>query len=98
VLGIGLAHAAVEAVVLLSPPELPRAAAIGVNGAALAFALGLATLIGLTMGAVPALNWSKSDLYGGLQRSSTRIAGAHQFTRRTLVVVQVALALVLLVH
>ena len=98
VLGILLAYAAVEAVVLLSPPELPRAFAIKLDGTALAFALGLTTLIGLTIGAVPALNWSKSDLYGRIQRGSTRIAGGHQFVRRTLVVVQVALALILLVH
>ena len=59
VLGILLAYAAVEAVVLLSPPELPRAFAIKLDGTALVFALGLTTLIGLTIGAIPALNWSK---------------------------------------
>ena len=98
VLGIIMAYAAVEAVVLLSPPELPRAFAIKLDGAALVFTLGLTTLIGVTIGAVPALNWSKGDVHSGIQRGSSRITGGHQFVRRTLVVVQVALALILLIH
>src|SRR5262249_53131698 len=63
-LGILLANVAVEALVALSPPELPRASSIEVDNVAFVFALGLTTLIGLAIGTVPALVRSKVDLYG----------------------------------
>jgi putative ABC transport system permease protein len=97
VLGIVLAYAAVDAVAALGTAELPRVGAIEVDDSALAFALGLTTLVGLLIGVVPALHGSGAEPHGGVQQRSTRIAGGHQFTRRTLVVVQVALAVVLLV-
>jgi len=96
-LGIALANIAVDIVVTLSPAALPRAGAIDVNGSVLAFALGLTTFIGLVIGVVPALHGSDATLRGGAQPASMRIAGGHQLTRHTLVVVQVALAVVLLV-
>ena len=46
---------------------------------------------------MPALHASRGDLHGGVQEGSRRTAGGHQFTRRALVVAEVALALVLLV-
>ena len=97
-LGILLAHAAVDTLVALSPPELPRVGAIAVDNTALAFALGLTSLIGLLVGLIPALQGSRASLQaGGARQHSTRVTTGHHLTRRTLVVVQVALALVLLV-
>jgi putative ABC transport system permease protein len=93
--GLVLAYVAVDIVVALSPPELPRAAAIGVDGWALVFAVGLTTLIGLVVGLLPALQGSRASLRTGLHQHSVRVAGGHQVTRRMLVVVQVALALML---
>ena len=49
------------------------------------------------MGLLPALQASRSDPQSGLQQSSRTTAGGHQLTRRTLVISEVALALVLLV-
>ena len=97
VLGMLLARAAVEAVVALSPPELTRAGGIAVDGTVLAFAVGLTMLVGLVIGIVPALHGSAAGFLGGVQQRSMRIAGGHRFTRPALVVVQLALALVLLV-
>jgi putative ABC transport system permease protein len=97
VLGMVVAEVGVRALVALSPPGLPRASAIGVDGTVFAFALGITTLIGLVVGLVPALHASRGDLHIGLQQSSRRTAGGHQLTRRTLVVAEVALALMLLV-
>ena len=74
---------------------LPRV--VQVDGAVLAFGMGITTLIGLVVGLVPALHASRGDLHTGLQQSSRRAAGGHQLTRRALVVTEVALALVLLV-
>ncbi|MCI0404009.1 MAG: ABC transporter permease [Acidobacteria bacterium] len=97
VLGMVVAEFGVEALLALSPPGLPRAGAIGVDSGVFAFAFGITTLIGLAVGLIPALHASRSNLNAGLQQSSRRTTGGHQSTRGTLVVAEVALALVLLV-
>jgi putative ABC transport system permease protein len=96
-LGMLVADFGVRGMVALSPPEFPRVNAIGVNGAVFAFAFGMTTLIGLVVGLIPALQASRSDPQSELHQSSPRTTGGHQLTRRTLVVAEVALALVLLV-
>ena len=96
-LGMVLAEIGVRGLVALSPPGLPRVAAIRLDGAVFAFALAITTLIGLVVGLVPALHASRGDLNIALQQSSRRNAGGHQLTRRALVVAEVALAAVLLV-
>ncbi len=95
--GMMVAEFGVRALVALSPSELPRVSAIGVDGSVFAFALGITTLIGLVVGLVPAIHASRRDPQMGLQQSSRRTAGGYQFARGTLVVSEVALALVLLV-
>jgi putative ABC transport system permease protein len=95
--GMVVAELGVGALVALSPAGLPRVDSIRVDGAVLAFGIGVTTLIGLVVGLVPALHASRSDLQTGLQQSSRRAAGGHQLTRRALVVTEVALALVLMV-
>jgi putative ABC transport system permease protein len=96
-LGMVVADLGVDALVALSPVGLPRVGAIAVNGAVFAFAFGITTLAGLLVGLGPALQASRGDLVGGIQQGSRRTAGGRQFTRRTLVVSEVALAIVLLV-
>jgi len=95
--GILIAMFGVDALKALSPPGLPRVGAIGVNGTVFAFALGITALIGLLVGLIPALHASRGELRRALQQSSRRTAGRQQTTRRALVIVEVALALVLLV-
>ena len=97
VLGLGVAFAGVRALIMLSPPGLPRISAMALDQAAFAFALGITTLIGLLTGLLPAIQLSRSDLHDGLHHSSRRSAGRQSITRRALVVTQVALALVLLI-
>jgi len=97
VVGLAVAQLGVRVLVALSPSELPRVGAIGVNGAVLAFALCVTTLIGLVVGLIPALRASRNEPQIGLQESSQRTAGGHQWARRALVVAEVALALVVLV-
>jgi putative ABC transport system permease protein len=96
-LGLFVAHFGVRALVTLSPIELPRMVDTGVNGVVFVFALGITTLIGLGVGLIPALHASRGDLNTTLQQSSRRTAGGHQLMRRTLVIAEVSLALVLLV-
>jgi len=96
-LGLVVAEFGVRELVRLSPIELPRMVDIGVNGTVFAFALAITTLIGLGVGLIPALHASRGDLNAKLQQSSRRTAGGHQWMRRTLVIAEVSLALVLLV-
>jgi putative ABC transport system permease protein len=96
-LGLIMADVGVQAVLALSPPGLPRASAIHVDGAALAFGAGVTLLVGLVVGIIPALQAWRRDLSTGIRRRSRATASGHQVTRRVLVVVEVALALVLLV-
>ncbi len=95
--GVAVAVLGVRALVVLAPAALPRADAIGVHGAVLAFAVGVTTLAGLAFGAIPAWQAAHSDPHGELQLASRRSAGRHRGARGTLVAVEVALALVLLV-
>ncbi len=97
VAGMGVAFVGVRALISLSPPGLPRVNAIALDLAAFAFALGVTALIGLLTGVVPAMYPSRSDLQSGLHRSSRQTVGRQSLTRRTLVVTEVSLALVLLV-
>ncbi|HWC95130.1 MAG TPA: ABC transporter permease [Candidatus Sulfopaludibacter sp.] len=97
IVGMAIAQIGVRALVAFSPPGLPRIGAIGVDRAVFVFGFGITSLVGLMVGLAPALRASHSDPQNGLQQSSRTTVGGHQFTRRVLVVAEVALALVLLV-
>jgi putative ABC transport system permease protein len=97
-LGLAVAEAGVRALVALSPPGLPRIEAISLNPTVFAFALAITTLVGLVVGFVPAIGASRADLRDGLQQSSRRTIGGPAAARSTLVIAEVALALVLLVN
>jgi putative ABC transport system permease protein len=96
-LGMVIAEIGVRALVVLSPPGLPRLSAIQFNGAVFVFGLGITTLTGLLAGLIPALYSTRGDLNLALKQGSRTTTGGHQVTRSTLVVAEVALALVLLV-
>jgi putative ABC transport system permease protein len=95
--GVAVAMLGVRALIALSPPELPRAHAIAMDASVFLFGLGLTTLVGLAFGLTPALQAARSDQHSELQQGSIRTAGGHRRTRSGLVVLEVALALVLLV-
>jgi len=97
VLGMAVAETGVRALTAISPPGLPRASAIAFDATVFAFGVGISTLIGVVVGLIPALHVSRNNLNTGLRESSRQTAGGSQMTRRTLVVAEVALALVLLV-
>lgn len=95
--GMLLAQFGVQALFVLSPPELPRIHAIRLDSSVFAFTLGITALVGLLMGLIPARYASRSDLQTGARQSSARTLGGQQWMRRTLVVSEIAIALVLLV-
>jgi len=96
IFGIAVATLGVRILVALSPPGLPRVDAIRVDGTVLLFAFGITTCIGLLVGLVPAIQASRNDPHAALQQSSRQNIGGHQLVRRSLVVSEVALALILL--
>jgi predicted permease len=78
--------------------ELPRGSEIRMDGVVVAFTMGVATLLGLATSAVPIVHLAGMDILHALReegRSGTAGRGARLF-RRSMVVVQVALAFVLL--
>lgn len=97
VLAMVIAVFGVRGVVALSPPDLPRLNAIRVDGFVLGFGIVLTMIIGFVLGIVPALQASRENLRSGMQGTSHRVAGGRHAARRVLVVVEVALALVLLI-
>ncbi len=97
--GIGIAAAGLEAIVALSPPELPRIDAAGIDGRVLLFA-ALVTLATVSLfGLAPVLRWSRPDglaaLRGGRRTHSADRAGSR--FRGGLVIAETAVAMVLLV-
>jgi len=96
-LGMAVAQAGVRALVVLSPPGLPRLNSIALDGWVFLFALALTTLIGVAVGLVSALQASGIDLHTGMRQNSGRAIDGHQRMRRILVVTEVSLAVVLLV-
>ncbi|HEY8063013.1 MAG TPA: ABC transporter permease, partial [Gemmatimonadales bacterium] len=96
VVGVVLAQAGIRALILLAPAGLPRLGAIRLDGTVFVFALLLVTFIGVMVGLIPALQASRADPAAGLQQTSRRTAGGHHATRGALVVIEIALALVLL--
>jgi putative ABC transport system permease protein len=95
--GVLVALAGVQLLVAMSPGDIPRLAAIRLDGSALAFALGLAILTGLMCGVAPVFAIMRGSLRGQVaQASRTYALRSRHWTRRTLVIAEVALALVLL--
>ena len=95
--GIALAVVFVRSLVALSPPGLPRVHVIHVDAGVVAAAVLLAAIVGVCVGLIPSVYAVRYELLPALHRGSRRMAGGHQRTRGALVVVEVALALVLLV-
>jgi len=70
---------------------------MAIDPAAFFFALAITTIVGIAAGLIPAIHISRDELQVGLQQNSRRSAGGRASSRRALVVVEVALALILLV-
>jgi predicted permease len=99
VLGLGLAAAALRVLVAIAPASLPRLDEIGIDGTVLAFALAISVVAGLLFGLIPVFKYVRPQLAGSLRAGGRTISQSKERhrARNTLVVVQVALAMVLLV-
>jgi len=96
VAGLAMAKWGLHAVLAAAPGSIPRIENIGVNAFVLLFAFGVSTTVGIVFGLAPALKSSKTDVQAGLKEGGRGSVGGHQRTQRILVVVQIALAVVLL--
>jgi putative ABC transport system permease protein len=97
--GLLLALWGVDLLVWLSPENLPRLGEIGLDARVVGFTFAVSVLTGLVFGLAPALQASRLDLVSSLKeggRSSQEGFGRHRM-RSLLIVLEVALALVLLV-
>jgi predicted permease len=96
VLGLAIAKPGLHAVLAAVPGGLPRSENIGVNAYVLLFTFAVSMAVGILFGLPPALKSSNTDLQSSLKdggRGSTR---AHHRAQSSLVIVQVAVALIIL--
>jgi len=98
VLGIVLATWGVRSLGTLIAPWLPSVGDVRVDGAVLAFALGLSALTGLVFGLIPVMG-GRGNVAGTLRESGRGNTGATatQTLRRALVALEVGLAMMLVV-
>jgi predicted permease len=99
VAGLGVAYAAVRALLALAPGNLPRLDNIAIDPLVLLFTLAVSIIAGLLFGAIPVFKYAGPNVAPALRgggRNASASRERHR-ARSTLVVVQVALALVLLV-
>jgi predicted permease len=101
-IGVGLAYGGLRILLAFPPANLPRLNEIAIDLPVLGFALGVSVLSGLLFGLVPVLRvvGQRSSNLAAAIRSGGRgaSAGKSQYrSQNTLVIVQVALALVMLV-
>ena len=98
-LGLGVAYAALRMLVAIGPDTVPRLREIGIDSFVLAFAVGVSLLSGALFGVLPVLKYAGPRVAAALQGVGRRFSEGRERhrARNTLVVAQVALALVLLV-
>jgi predicted permease len=96
--GIAAAYAGVRALLWLAPKDLPRLDEIRLDGSALVFGVCITTLTALLFGLWPAWRLSRVDLQEALRAGGRGMAGSRGSTRTraALVVMQCALAILLL--
>ena len=95
--GLCVALAGVKVLVALSPPGLPRVHDIALDLPVLVFAFLITSLVGVGAGLIPAWQTPRVNLQAGLLQGARTTAGSRQWTRRALVIAEVALALTLLI-
>lgn len=97
--GLLLAKWGMDLLLTLAPQDLPRLSDVSLDGRVLAFTATVTLLTGVIFGLIPAWQASKPDLHETLKdagRGSTE-GGRRQVVRSSLVILEVAAALVLLV-
>jgi putative ABC transport system permease protein len=95
-LGLLVARWGIQLILYISPNAIPRSREIGLDWRVLAFTIGVAFLTGILFGLVPALQAGIVDVHETLKETARSASGRH-WLRSSLVVVEVATTLVLLI-
>jgi predicted permease len=96
-LGLLLASWGTQAALGFLPEGLPRAEEIRLDGRVLLFTLAISVLSGIFFGFAPALRLMKPRLQQTLKEGGRTVSGARSRAQSVLVIVEMAMALVLLV-
>jgi putative ABC transport system permease protein len=94
--GMLIAQWGIRLILYISPDAIPRASEISMDWRVLIFTIGLAFVTGLLFGLVPALQAGVVDVHETLKETGRGTSGRH-WLRSSLVVVEVATTLVLLI-
>lgn len=95
--GVGIAYLLLRGMLAIHPPQVPHIEQTGIDGAVLGYTLLVSLIIGVLFGLAPAIYAARIDAYAGLHErsvSASRGLGSH---RSILVVVESALACMLLI-
>ncbi len=98
-LGVGVAWVTLEVIITLRPPSLQHLADVSLESTVLLWSAGISVITGILFGSAPAL-FSGSRDAGDVLRNETRSASGGPAARRmrsTLIVLEIAMSLVLLV-
>ncbi len=95
--GLLLATWGTRAALAVLPVALPRAEDVGIDAHVLIFTGVVSILAGVLFGLVPALKTSRSNLQETLKEGGRGMSGAHHRVQGVFVVVEMAMALVLLI-
>ncbi len=101
--GLGIGFLGIRAILSINPGNIPRiglhGAEVGMDWRIVLFTLTLSFTTGILFGLIPALQASRTDLSSTIKESSGRggTSFRHNKARSLLVIVEVALALVLLI-
>ncbi|HEY6251708.1 MAG TPA: ABC transporter permease, partial [Candidatus Angelobacter sp.] len=96
VLALVLAGWGLHAMLKILPQELPRAEEIRLDGHVLTFTMFISVISGILFGLAPALKVSASNLVAQIKEGGRNLSRRRHTTQNTFVVVEMALALVLL--
>lgn len=97
--GLGLAYGALRLLVSIGPGHLPRLENVTIDTQALLFTLALSLLSGLLFGLIPVFRYARAGVATALRAGGRTISQSKEThrTRNALVVLQTALAVVLLI-
>jgi len=85
-----------DVIVALAPDGLPRLTEVSFDARVLLFAAGVSAVTGILFGLIPALQFSKPDVLAALKDARAASQPARQSVRSALVIVEFAVAMVLL--
>ena len=99
VIGLGLAYGGLRILISVAPENLPRIHEIGIDGPVLLFTLAVTLIASALFACIPILKYAGVRLSTGIREGGRALSSSREQlrARNVLVVVQVALALVLLI-